>query len=48
MCAASLNIYDTLALGIIGLGTILFVIDVCAFMFKRHEKYNAHLRAQNG
>ena len=48
MCAASLNIYDTLALGIIGLGTILLVIDVCAFMFKRHEKSNAHLRAQNG
>ena len=48
MCAASLNIYDTLALCIIGLGTVLLLIEVCAFLFKRHEKNNAHPRAQNG
>lgn len=48
MCAASLNIDDILVLGIIGLGTILFLIELCAFLFKKHEKSNAHLRAQNG
>ena len=48
MCAASLNIYHGLALGIVGLATILFFIEICAFMFKRYEKSNAHLRAQNG
>ncbi len=45
MCAASLNIYDSLALGVIGLGTTVFLIEAWAFMFKHNKKYKGHLRA---
>ena len=48
MCSATLTFFETLALGTIGLGFILLMIEVCAFLFARHEKRNASLRAQNG
>ena len=48
MCSASLTFFESLALGTIGLGSILLMIEVFAFLFVRHEKGNASLRAQNG
>ena len=48
MCAAYLNIYDIVALCIIGLGAVLLLVEVCAFLFKRYEKNIAHPRAQHG
>ena len=48
MCSASLTFFESLALGTIGLGSILLMIEGCAFFFARHEKRNAFLSAQNG
>ena len=48
MCSASLTFFESLALGTIGFGSILLMIEGCAFLFARHEKRNASLRAQNG
>ena len=48
MCSAPLTFFETLALGTIGLGSILLMIEVCAFLFARHEKRNPSSRAQNG
>ncbi len=48
MCSASLTFFESLALGTIGLGTILLLIEGCAYLFARHEKSNAFLRAKNG
>ena len=41
MCAPSLAFFESLALGTLGLGTILLLIEVCAVLFALHEQRNA-------
>ena len=48
MCSASLTFFESLALGSIGLVSILLMIEGSALLFARHEKRNAFIRAQNG
>ena len=38
MCSASLTLFESLALCTVGLGTILLLIEGCAYLFARHEK----------
>ena len=48
MCSASLTLFEGLALGTIGLGTILLMIEGFAYLFARHEKEMFFLRVRDG
>mgnify|MGYP001218064556 CR=1 FL=1 len=48
MCAAPINMLDILALTTIALGTVLFLIEICAFLFSYSEKANSRVRSQSG
>ena len=48
MCFATLTFFESLALGMIGLGSILLMIEACAVLFARYEERNAFLRDLNG
>lgn len=48
MCFATLTFFESLALGMIGLGSIFLMIEACSVLFARNEKRNAFLRDLNG
>ena len=48
MCFATLTLFESLALGTLGLGSILLMIEACAVLFARNEKRNAFLHDLNG